>query len=163
MKHCTTNNLQEFEFHDAEFTWNSYRDSVLSVTVNFLNIHKFTKENPDDKDMELDTATMTFCGLSVESVAFYKSTVTDENGNSFIQEPPVYKGKEVEEIFFKKLQESVYILCAEIQKSGARTVLELDALVAHKSDAFHVVLSFDSVTVKWDAYRKKAWYELHNE
>lgn len=160
MKYCTMNNLQEYEFHDAKFTWNDFHDGVLSVTVDFLNIHRFTKENPDDEDMELDAATVTFYGLSVESLAFSRSITIDENGKAIIQEPPIYQGKEIEEVFFKQLKESVFIYYAEIQKSGSKTVLELDA---HKSDAFHVVLSFDSVTVEWDSYRKKAWYELHKQ
>ena len=56
MKYFSENHLQDFEFHDAEFSNCLFDENYLTIDVDFLNIHKDTEQNPFGVDMEIDKA-----------------------------------------------------------------------------------------------------------
>ena len=56
MKYRVENNLDLFEFHDAEVSFMSFDNNELTLSAKHLNIHKNTNENPYDDDMEIDFA-----------------------------------------------------------------------------------------------------------
>ena len=53
MKYHVENNLDLFEFHDADVSFLSFDNNGLILSVRHLNIHKNTDENPNDNDMEI--------------------------------------------------------------------------------------------------------------
>ena len=67
MKYVSINRLSDFEFHDAEFIFDSFVNNNLSVKVSYLNIHKDTEQNPFDSDMEIESARITFEGFDIIS------------------------------------------------------------------------------------------------
>ena len=44
LKYVSINRLSDFEFHDAEFIFDSFVNNNLSVKVSYLNIHKDTEQ-----------------------------------------------------------------------------------------------------------------------
>ena len=63
MQYSSANRLQDFEFHDADFSLICWEDDRLTITANYLNIHKDAAPNNADADMEISEARITFCGF----------------------------------------------------------------------------------------------------
>ena len=56
MKYRVENELDLFEFHDAEFSFISFEKNELVLSAKHLNIHENAAQNPHDCDMEIDLA-----------------------------------------------------------------------------------------------------------
>lgn len=137
MKYRVENNLHLFEFHDAAVSHVMLTSDTLTMTVSALNIHKHTSHNPSDYDMCIESAVVTLHGLHVLDYSPQDSackSFTDEIKNGFRF---YYFSKE------EGTEQPVYTL------EGCGTTL-----------FFSAQISFSSVTVEWDTYTSKAWYEL---
>lgn len=155
MKYVSTNIFSDFEFHDAYFKFKKFENHELTISAQYLNIHKNTEQNHYPTDMEIDTAKITFQGFCTESFEPGRAWKQDTNGKLYTDEPQiVFEGHTAEE----KLLNELHV--------GA-TVFELGILENGKyyfdgsgdEPWFQVQFSFDSVTLEWDDYRKPAWYE----
>ena len=156
MKYTSSNIFSDFEFHDAYFNLESIKDNTLTISVQYLNIHKNTAQNPCDTDMEIEMAHISFNDFQAKSFEPGRGGwKQDENGNYYTNEPQfVFEGETAKE---KAINELLH---------GA-TIFEFGTLDngnhyfegAGDEPWFHVQFSFDSATVEWDEYRKPAWYE----
>ncbi len=155
MKYNSTNIFSDFEFHDAYFKLENIEDNVLTISAEYLNIHKNTEQNPSDIDMEIKIAQITFNNFQIISFEPGRSWKRAENGELYTDEPQViFKGEVAKE---KSLNELRF---------GA-TIFELGTLENgnHYFDGagdepwFQVQFLFDAVTIEWDEFRKPAWYE----
>ncbi len=154
MKYTTKNNFHDFEFHDAEFCFESFTGNVLTITAEHLNIHKGTKENPYDCDMEIESAKITFADFAVDSLS-----PIQESGTS---EPPViYEGKAAEDYFIENLKEYITILSLESSVSGGKTTFKIHTIDMDTigKDYFRAVCTCTDFKAEWDTYCGKAWYE----
>ncbi len=155
MKYQSTNILQDFEFHDAYFKFESFENDTLIICVQYLNIHKNAEQNPHDIDMEITTAQISFNNFQVKSFEPGREWKQDANGKLYTDEPQViFKGQTAE----KKLLNELRI---------GSTIFEFGTLEngnyyfdgAGDEPWFQAQFLFDSVTIEWDEYRKTAWYE----
>lgn len=159
MKYCIENDLSPFEFHDCELTLSAFDGKDLTVSVRYLNIHKNTPQNPSDWDMEIACATMIFRNFNS---ATYEPGVTmkqDEKGEYHPAEPVItYSGQEAVERILKELKNTLDVF--HLEKTENR-----DCSIGGCGVEPYVTIEFDfdSVTVSWNEYRRKAWYELHRE
>lgn len=147
MKYSSVNNLQDFEFHDAQMEFISYADSKLVVSVKYLNIHKATPQNDFETDMEINLAQITFEGLSVKLFQLSK----DEKANISNR---ISTEKETEQKYISELKHGINIFEFGLFDSG---FYYIDACGAEPW--FTVQFSFKNVTVEWEEYSNKAWYE----
>ena len=156
LKYCSIDHLHDFDFHDVEMKLEDFTENTLIVSAKHLNIHKGTAQNDSEYDMEIDLATMTFTGFSVESYEPDRTWKTDENGNSDSEDPVViYTGQEACQRLYKELKCDLCVFSLTEEDH----VFTLDG--CGDSPYFVARFTFDSVRVEWDSYRKKAWYELH--
>ena len=156
MKFTSTNVFLDFEFHDAYFKLISIEDNVLTISVQYLNIHKNTEQNPYNTDMEIEIAQITFINFQVKSFEPGRGGwQQDENGTWHTDEPQVvFHGETAKEKAINELQH------------GA-TIFEFGTLEnenhyfdgAGNEPWFQVQFAFDAVNIAWDAFRKPAWYE----
>lgn len=152
MEYNVENQLDLFEFHDSEFALIQFDNDKLIVSVKYLNIHKISLPNPSDYDMEIKNAIITFKNFHITQYKFYSSQneITDyyeqEAIEKFIEEFDGEYVKHINIFDLGKLDNSIYYIDA----SG-------------KSTFFAIQFTFDNVTIEWDEYRKKAWYELFKE
>ena len=78
MQYKAENKLDIFEFHDAELSLGCFDKNTLVFSATHLNIHKHTKQNPGDCDLEIERAVLRF--EHMESVTFENRSPI-ENGN----------------------------------------------------------------------------------
>lgn len=80
MKYSITNQINSFEFHDAQIYYLDYKERTLSVYVKHLNLHKDVKQNPCNCDLEIDCARMVFVDFCVYTFEPGRAWKRDENG-----------------------------------------------------------------------------------
>lgn len=159
MKHTSTNHLHDFKFHDSEWSLNQIARETLVVFIKHLNIHKGTEENQADSDMEIDIAKVTFQGFSVLTFEPGRTWKMGADGKSYTDEPLViFKGDDAYSKLMKEIQYGITVYHLDIDENN---ICSMDAF--GDSPFFAAQFVFDSVNVEWDAYRKKAWYELHRQ
>lgn len=159
MKYSSTNQLHDFEFHDSEWTLDHLTRDTLVVFITHLNIHKGTAQNDTDSDMEIDIAKVTFQGFSVQTFDPGRTWKMGADGKSYTDEPLIiFEGEEAHRRLTNELQCGLTMYHLEKDDNN---VYSIDA--CGDSPFFAAQFVFDSVTVEWDAYRKKAWYELHRQ
>lgn len=159
MKYVSINRLQDFEFHDARFLLKSFSDGCLTVSAEGLNIHRQAAQNGGACDMEIETATLTFERFTVESFRLSEATVYDAAGNLIRTDPPnpVLHGEQAAVCLFRALEEGLWLYDLEPQMGNAG--YRCDVCAAAASTYFFAVFSFSKVTVSWEQYCGKAWYE----
>ena len=161
MKYRVENQLDLFEYHDSVFSLVSFDKKDLVVSVKHLNIHKNTKENPHDCDMEISSANIYFQNIHILSFEPMRAYQLDSDGNWYTDEPQIiFTGKDAEEKFISELKNGFSINCIDIRQFGEHTTIEIST---NAPECFFATFSFSNVIVEWDSYRRKAWYELHEQ
>lgn len=157
MKYRSVNQLDNFEFHDADFTLIKFDNDELTVSVKNLNIHKNTVQNPSEYDMEIEYAKIVFKGFRVHSFELGRTWKRDANGNTYSDDPVIiYEGKKAEDKIMQELQNQVWVYYLG-KENNFLYCIEGSGI----EPLFTVQFSFESVIIEWDNYLKKAWYELH--
>lgn len=113
------------------------------MSVKHLNIHKDTSQNDSGSDMELADAVMTISGISIQAYE------PDDGAE-------ILTGDTAEAMLLRDLKSKLCVLSLEEEEAGQ---IVMDGI--GDSPYFVVRIAYDSVRIEWDAYRKKAWYELH--
>lgn len=153
MKYSSSNIISDFEFHDAHFSFESFENSKLIVTVRYLNIHKFTEQNPHPTDMEIASAKITFDEFQVISYEPGRTWKLNDKGESYTDEPQViFEGAIAHHKFLTELHTGTTVFA--FGKDG-NYFLE----GCGDEPWFLSYFTFNSATVEWDKYRKPAWYE----
>ena len=159
MSYCSINRLQDFVFHDSEWELEHLTENTLTASVRLLNIRKGTAQNQSDSDIEIELAHVTFEGFRVHTFDPGRTWKLDENGNSYTDEPLIiYEGSEARSRLVDAMQQGFTMFHLEV---GDHNTADIDACGALPFWAAQ--FSFGSVIIEWDAYRKKAWYELYRQ
>ncbi len=158
MKYRLENRLEDFEFHDALFSLIHADNKKWIISAKYLNFHKNTEQNPSAFDMEIDDATITFTGISVFSYKAGGALVKDVNGNIYRKEYILLEGTEAENKFLSVFENPISVLYFGTD-DNTRYYLE----GCGTEPFFTVECSFENITIEWDKYRRKAWYELHKQ
>ena len=156
MKFTSTNIFSDFEFHDAYFKLKSIENNDLTISVQYLNIHKNAEQNPCDTDMEIEIAQITFINFLFKSFEPGRGGwKQDENGTWYTDEPQViFDGETAKEKALNELQHGATIFEFGTLENGNHY---FDG--ASDEPWFQVQFIFDAVTIEWDEFRKPAWYE----
>lgn len=158
MQYCSTNRLQDFEFHDSELSFVSWKDNRLIVSAKYLNVHKDAAPNNSGTDMEISEARITFYGFELKEFEPSRTWKTDENGQSYTDDPLIiHTNSTAHKMFEAELQNSITVM-GIVCDDG---VYELGACGI--DPYFSVRFIFSDVDIEWNDYRKKAWYELHKQ
>ncbi len=154
MKYTSNNIFSDFEFHDAYFQLISIQGNAFTISVQFLNIHKNTVQNPHNTDMEITLAQITFGNFQVMSFEPGRTWKRDKNGKLYTDEPQViFEGEAAKEKTTNELHHGITIFAFGTLENGN---CYFDG--AGEEPWFTVQFLFDSVTIEWDSYRKPAWY-----
>ena len=158
MQYCSTNRLQDFEFHDSELSFVSWKDNRLIVSAKYLNVHKDDAPNNSGTDMEISEARITFYGFELKEFEPSRTWKTDENGQSYTDDPLIiHTNSTAHKMFEAELQNSITVMRIVCDDG----VYELGACGIDLY--FSVRFIFSDVDIEWNDYRKKAWYELHKQ
>jgi len=154
MKYKSVNMLQDFEFHDSLWDFVSYDSGKLIVDVRFLNVHSDAAQNPEDCDMEIQLARMTFYGCRIITYEPGVPGETDESGKAFPSETIItYIGAIAPELFINELAQGTTVYSFTPTERGTW-------YIGGSGDEpfFEAQLSFTGITVEWDEYKGVAWY-----
>lgn len=158
MKYISVNSLSDFEFHDAEFAFDSFVNNQLTVIAYYLNIHKNTEQNPFETDMEIERACITFEGIDIISYEPGREWQKDESGRFYSNEPQViFSDDEAHCRFMEQLKTGITVFDLDIKE---RKIYFIDAMAA--DPFFTVCFTFERVVIAWDSYKKEAWYTSRN-
>lgn len=161
MKYHIENQLELFEFHDSKFSLVSFDKKDLVLSAKHLNIHQDAKENPHDCDMEISLASISFQNTYILAFEPMRAYQIDAEGNWHTDEPQLlFTGKDAEEKFISELENGFSINSLDVRQFGTHTTIEIST---NAPKCFFATFMFSNVTVAWDAYCKKAWYELHKQ
>ncbi len=159
MKYRAENDLSLFEFHDSRFSFVSFDGTDLTISADFLNIHKCTEQNPSDYDMEIECAQITFRNFHSPSYEPGKAWKTGADGKEHPVGPRVvFSGQEAMDKILKELQNQITVY--EFGKTDDGSYY-IDG--SGIEPFFTMTLCFDNTEIMWDAYKKKAWYEAHKQ
>ena len=158
MKYCSVNRLQDFEFHDAEFTPVSFDGGQLIVLAKYMNVHKGIEQNFFDFDMEADLARITFERIRILAHQSGGDTSRDQHGNIIKENPLItVTGMKAADRFRDELKGVLSVYHIALSSWESQPAYEIGAFGI--SPYFTAWFSFDSVKIEWDSYRDKAWYE----
>ena len=107
MNYRVENQLELFEFHDALFSPVSLDREKLIISAEYLNIHKNTRQNPFNYDMEIDYAQITFTNFRALSYKYASTETTDCNPPSFPFK--IISGQEAQEKIFEELENQITV------------------------------------------------------
>lgn len=161
MRYCVNNQLNLFQFHDAELSFISLDESRLVVSAKHLNIDKNADVNPHDYDMEIELAKISFYEFEILTFEPMRAYKIDEDGNWYTDEPQIiFKDKDAEQHFIDEVKRGITINCIDIREENNKTLLEISTCA---KKCFFATFAVDGNSVEWDKYLKKAWYELHKQ
>lgn len=153
MKYFSENRLQDFEFHDAEFSNCIFSEKHLTADVKYLNIHKDTRQNIFGVDMEIHKAHINFEGFKV--VSYEAPPIMEMDGkmkSCSDEEQLISYGNIAVDRFIEQLNTKVIILDLGVDDN----IYYMDAMA--KDLFFTVRFTFCSVKIMWDEFKKEAWY-----
>lgn len=156
MKYRLIDRLADFEFHDSEWSLIASDSGKLVVGARLLNIHRNALPEVLTCDMEIDLAQITFstcCVIEFEPGVPWK---TDASGKSYPLEPMItYTNQEAEKRLLHELDSTTTIHAFEKENCGNYRISGCG-----DEPYFEAVISFDSVTIEWNDFRRPAWYVL---
>ena len=158
-KYVAKDQLEIFEFHDAELELLRYEKSTgeLVVSAKYLNILNNTKQNPSDHHMEIKEATIYFNNFTVLSLETSEQySYNEKNELISVKEGEKLSENEAWEYFFEKLTCGDCFSILGLTKSEN----EIYIMTANTmTDAFDIRFTFDRVIITWNEYEGWAWYE----
>ena len=160
MKFFVENDLSSFEFHDSTFSLVSFDGTNLIISASMVNIHKDTPQNPSDYDMEISSAQIIFKNFHSATYEPGIAWKTGEDGSSYPVVPHVvYSGQDAIDRILEELKDEITVYHFVKKEEGAGYSIGGCGIEPY----FEIEFIFDSVTVSWEEYKKKAWYELHRQ
>lgn len=145
--------LSLFDFHDSYFIMSELSKNELHLEASALNIHKHTKQNPADFDMEICEAKITFTDFNILSYKLIGGELYDYNRNLIAKEDTViYSDIDAQREFLKQAKKGFDVM-------GITELSDNVICLTANSTVFQLEFTFSAVKIEWDDYTGKAWYE----
>ena len=157
MRFQSIDRLRDFEWHDSIWTLVQQDSDSFAFDVKELNLHRDSSQNPEDCDMEIETAHISFPGFRMAAYDPGVAWKQDASGKSCPTEPQkTYTGNEALELFLRDANRGIWVYSLE-QTAPAEWRLSGSG----EEPYFEVRVSFDQTIIEWDSLRRPAWYVLH--
>lgn len=160
MKYTAINELDSFQFHDAEIKDIKLIDNKMLWTVSAINVMTTNSQNDNPKDMCVKDAIITFEETCINKLEFGAYTIHDSNNNLIeSSEATVAKPEEYENILLESMNSYFFIF-------GLDELVKLDDEkysacfnVDGGAGSYYLTFIFSKAIVEWDEYDGEAWYE----
>lgn len=168
MKFTATDELNNFDYHDATIIAMYWHDGNFVWRVDAINATTENSQNSHPKHMCINDAEIIFKDARVESIVFnaYKSSYTSSAGVEVITESvdaKVAAPEEFDEIIKKTTDSSNYIFCMYYDKyvktADGRFFTSFDIGGSDDGMGYVITVSFSQAAVSWDEFHGEAWYE----
>ena len=160
LKYIAVNELDHFEYHDAELRKIAWKDTNLVWELSAVNVTTENTQNNSCKDMCIESAEIMFESCNIESIIFSACGRYDSNG-ALIEsvEAEIALPEEYDEILRESLSSYCYIFSMnqyEKTESGKYwACFTIDGGAGH----YDITISFLKSIVSWDMFSGEAWYE----
>ncbi len=156
MRFQSVDRLRDYEFHDSMWSLAECRNASFAFDVTALNLHQDAPQNPENCDMEIENARVSFIGFRLAVYEPGVAWTTDASGKSCPTEPQkTHTGEEAMTLFLREAKHGIWVYALK-QTDSAEWFLS----GCGEEDYFEVRFSFDQVVIEWDAFRRPAWYVL---
>ncbi len=160
MPYISIDELEHFEFHDAEVVSIELKDQCMKWMTRNINATKENTQNSFQIDMCVPEAEIIFETVEIKSIIFGEFKVFNANHELIRHEKPreACPGE-----FASILSESLSTYCwiFEMEKEPADGKHKYAAAFTIDGGAgcFDIQLAFDRVVISWNEFSGKAWYE----
>ena len=160
MLYCATNELDNFQFHDAEIEEIALTDKTMTWTVAAINAMTKNTQNKHPKDMCVALATMTFENPLIESIVFSAYTVHDSSNNLIKDVKAIAANPEEYDAILTESTESYCSIYGmddllQVENERYRSCFNINGGAGN----FYFTFTFSKSIVQWDEYSGEAWYE----
>lgn len=160
MGYVSVDALENFTFHDSIAIKGALEGDTVVLTVKQLNVHAGCRENPAAVDLEAGLAVLTVEGLQLRSYTLGAEWQVDSQGKKYLTAPlRVYPGSAGLAAFSAQIAHGFRFHDWAVEQQGGQTVHTIAGCGAEPY--FEAAFTASRITVAWDTYRGKAWYELH--
>lgn len=160
MKYIAINELNHFEFHDAELQKIDCNDENMRWQLSSVNATMQNSQNNLGKDMCIKEAEILFENIQIEEIVFAAYKVYDSN-YVLIKSVGAKTANldEYNDILKNTLSSYCYIYSfEELNKVDGKThivCINIDG----GAGIYYLTISFTKSIVQWNEYSGKAWYE----
>jgi len=159
MKYIAINELNRFEFHDAELQKIDFNDGNMRWQLSSVSATKQNSQNSFNEDMCIKEAEIIYESFNIEKIVFGAYQVYDAN-QVLIESVEAITANldEYDDILINSLKHYCYIYSME-------ELLEIEDrnLVCFNIDGgagnYYLMFSFSKSIVQWNEYAGEAWYE----
>jgi len=160
MLYCSTNELDCFQYHDAEIKEMRFINRDMIWIVSAINATTKNTQNINVKDMCVEQATMKFSNIAIKSIVFSAYSVKDSKGNLIKDvEAITARPEDFHEIIKKSTDRYCFIFGMNSLTKSPDDTYEACFNIDSGSGDYYFTFSFSSSTVEWDNFSGEAWYE----
>lgn len=160
MKYISIDELNYFDFHDAQLQKIDIDCDSLRWRLSSLNATTQNSQNSFNEDMCIKEAEVIFEHFNIEEIVFEAYKVYDSDNNLIESvEAIAANPNEYDNIFKKTLDSYCYIYSMEeLSKLEDKKNMVCFNIDGGAGD-YYITLSFYKSIVQWNEYNGKAWYE----
>ncbi len=160
MNYKAIDELNNFNFHDAQLHHIDYHDGSMVWKLSSVNVTSQNSQNNFDKDMCIKDASIVFENIHIEKIVFSAYKTYDANNILIKSEDAIIANpNDYSDILKNTFNSYCYILSMELLPN----ILEKKHFVSFNIDGgagnYDLTLSFSKSIVQWNEYSGKAWYE----
>ena len=162
MRYTSIDELEHFEFHDAELQSLALEESDMVWVAKNVNVTTANSQNDHPTDMCIKNASLLFESAKIESIVFCEYTIHDANGVLIEHVKPL---KASPDEFNAILRESLDSYCfirdryTKDELASDRRKYTTTFTIDGGAGVYDLTFSYDRVIVSWDELDGKAWYE----
>lgn len=160
MKFIAIDEINHFEFHDAQLQKIDFHDGNMTWQLSSVNATTQNSQNNSDKDLCIDQADIVFENINIVEIVFSAYKVYNSK-NVIIESVEARKASpnEYSDILTGSLGNYCYILSMkELPENEDKSHTVCFTISGGIGDYF-LTLSFSKSIVQWDEYSGEAWYE----
>lgn len=160
MKYKSINELDCFQFHDAEIKKIQLVDNKMTWIASCINAMITNTQNSNAKDMCVENAIMVFENVAIEKLEFGAYTVHDSNHNLIKSvEATSAEPEEYADILSESTDSYCFIYgmdeLTKIDGEKYCACFNIDGGAGN----YYLTFTFSVSIVEWDNYSGEAWYE----
>lgn len=160
MKYTAINELNFFDFHDAELQKIDINGDSLIWRLCSLNATTQNSQNSFNEDMCIKEAEVIFEHFNIEEIVFPAYEVYDSDNNLIESvESITANPNEYDDILKKTLDSYCYIYSMEELSKLGNDKNKVCFNIDGGAGDYYITLSYSKSIIHWNEYEGKAWYE----
>lgn len=160
MAYQSTNELDCFQFHDAQIKKIELTDINMIWLVSAINAMTTNSQNNNKKDMCVSEATITFENPTIEKIEYGAYKVYDSNRTLIKSvDAKTEKPEEYANILEESTNSFCYIYSMDKYIKQADNTYRACFNIDGDAGSFYITFTFSKAVVEWNEYDGEAWYE----